>query len=209
MFLVSWNEIGGCLHSSHYLKNKLRKFKKLCPQIRFLATKIYLNYGILDYWIKLDFFNKPHCHQALQITYSGLSNKHTMCVYLFPSPFLPCAAFFHSSELNSTDSPLHLFIFGKIPCPVRLLDSSESWHDLPFAYNFGTKFPISDHCASVRTDAWAPSARKAHCLHSVDLSVVELSGLSAARQIKENSWKRDGDSRVSVLSVPSGYLFAE
>ena len=50
--------------------------------------------------------------------YSGLSNK-TLCVYLFPRKILPCAALFHSSE-QYYDSPVRLFIFGKIPYPVRL-----------------------------------------------------------------------------------------
>ena len=63
-------------------------------------------------------------------TYSGLSNKRTLCVYLFPRKILPCAALFHSNE-QYYNSPVRLFIFGKIPCPVRLfhtvrlLDSPE------------------------------------------------------------------------------------
>ena len=61
------------------------------------------------------------CYQAM---YSGLSNKRTLCVYLFPRKILPCAALFHSSE-QYYDSPVCLFIFGKIPCPVRLLNSPE------------------------------------------------------------------------------------
>ena len=52
-------------------------------------------------------------------SYSGLSNKHTLCVYLFARKILACAALFHSSE-QYYDSPVCLFIFGKIPCPVRL-----------------------------------------------------------------------------------------
>ena len=62
--------------------------------------------------------------------YSGLPNKRTLCIYLFHRKILPCAALFHSSE-QYYDSPVCLFIFGKIPCPVRLfhtvqlLDSPE------------------------------------------------------------------------------------
>ena len=51
--------------------------------------------------------------------YSGLSNKRTLCVYSFSRKILPCAALFHSSE-QYYDSPLRLFIFGKITCPERL-----------------------------------------------------------------------------------------
>ena len=63
------------------------------------------------------------------IIYSGLPNKRTLCVYLFPKKILPCAASFHSSE-HYYDSPVRLFIFGKILYPVRfhtvqLLDSPE------------------------------------------------------------------------------------
>ena len=51
--------------------------------------------------------------------YSGQSNKRTLCVYLFLRKILACASLFHSSE-QYCYSHVHLFIFGKIPCPVRL-----------------------------------------------------------------------------------------
>ena len=68
--------------------------------------------------------------------YSGQSNKRTLCVYLFLRKILPCAALFHSSE-QYCDSHLRLFIFGKIPCPVRLfhtvrLDSPVFWTNIYF-----------------------------------------------------------------------------
>ena len=78
----------------------------------------------------VDFSQLSLPSQLSEAEYSGLSNERTLCVYLFPRKFLPRAALFHSSE-QYYDSPVRLFIFGKILFPVclfhtvRLLDSSE------------------------------------------------------------------------------------
>ena len=48
--------------------------------------------------------------------YSGVSNNHTLCVYLFPRKILPCA--FISPLLNSTMDTLCVYCFSKniLPC---------------------------------------------------------------------------------------------
>ena len=79
----------------------------------------------------VDFSQLSLPSQLSEAEYSGyLINAHCAFIYLFPRKFLPCAALIHSSEQYYV-SPVRLFIFGKIPCPVRLfhtvrlLDSPE------------------------------------------------------------------------------------
>ena len=91
------------------------------------------------------------CHGTIQVTYSGLSNKRTLCVYLCHRKILHCAALFHSTE-QYNDSPVRLFIFWKIPCPVRLLFHTLWFLDTPeylyvdiFLHWTWTKIGIFDH----------------------------------------------------------------
>ena len=55
-------------------------------------------------------------------TYSGVSNNHTLCFYLFPRKILPCA--FISPLLNSTMDALCVYCFWKNTLPCVLIPYS-------------------------------------------------------------------------------------
>ena len=123
-------------HVSMYSQYLIREHARLLL-LEFLPSLLALSHIINEKFVPLFTFvhviNKNIAHPArlfhpslfsilesmyVLSTYSGVSNNHTLCFYLFPRKILPCA--FISPLLNST---MRLLFFEKYPtlCAYSIL----------------------------------------------------------------------------------------